>query len=99
MHHRSSAGIVRALIFPVLDSCKLVVKVDGSTCLQVGMSVSVFSQGREIATVCGGVCQHMDGGGGSWHAVDDRTLFMSYSVVKGVAATALATCVDAGECR
>ncbi len=65
---------------------------------QVGMSVCVYYQGRQVANVCGGVYQSLEDGS-SWAPVTPATLFMAYSVVKGVAATALLTCVDAGGCR
>jgi len=65
---------------------------------QVGMAVAVYYRGRQVAHVCGGVYRSMGGTGGEWRAVDADTLFMSYSVCKGVAAAGLMTCVDRGEC-
>jgi CubicO group peptidase (beta-lactamase class C family) len=66
---------------------------------QVGMQVSVYYKGRQVANVCGGVYRSMSEGGDTWKAVDPSTLFMSYSVCKGVAAAGLMTCVDRGECK
>ena len=66
---------------------------------QIGMAVSVYYKGQEVAHVCGGVYRSMGGARDEWKAVDPNTLFMSYSVCKGVAATGLMTCVDRGECR
>ena len=67
---------------------------------QIGMAVAVYYKGRNVAHVCGGVFRPMGGGGGgdAWKAVDANTLFMSYSVCKGVAAAGLMTCIDRGEC-
>ena len=66
---------------------------------EVGVSVTVYLEGKELASVVGGVFQPVqtDDGSDGWRPVTEETLFMSYSVVKGVAATALLTCVDAGE--
>lgn len=63
------------------------------------MAISVYYKGQEVAHVCGGVYRSMGGARDEWKAVDPNTLFMSYSVCKGVAATGLMTCVDRGECR
>eukprot|EP00960_Hanusia_phi_P069234 767039-Hanusia_phi.AAC.2 len=65
---------------------------------QVGMSVSVFLEGEELASVCGGVYRPV-GARSSWKPVTKDTIFMSYSVCKGVSATALLTCVDRDECK
>jgi CubicO group peptidase (beta-lactamase class C family) len=66
---------------------------------QVGMQVSVYYKGLHVAHVCGGVYRSMEGwAANDWKAVDPSTLFMSYSVCKGVAAAGLMTCVDRGEC-
>jgi CubicO group peptidase (beta-lactamase class C family) len=65
---------------------------------QVGMAVAVYYRGRQVAHVCGGMYRCMGGKEGEWQAVDPNTLFMSYSVCKGVAAAGLMTCVDRGEC-
>ena len=62
------------------------------------MSVCVYYKGRQIANVCGGVYQPLVNGE-QWMPVTPSTLFMAYSVVKGVVATALLTCVDGGMCR
>jgi len=68
---------------------------------EVGVSVSVHLKGRELATVVGGVYSPLEAADGSpeWLPVTPKTMFMSYSVVKGIAATALLTCVDAAEVR
>ena len=65
---------------------------------QVGIAVAVYHHGQEICHVCGGMFRAAGSGWGrDWSPVDGDTLFMGYSVVKGVAATCLMSCVDRGE--
>ncbi len=61
---------------------------------ELGLSVSVYLRGHEIARVCGGV--YRPRGSRGWRAVGPDTLFMGYSVAKGVAATALLAISDRG---
>lgn len=64
---------------------------------QVGMAVSVYFRGREVANICGGVFRSVKDHTG-WLPVQPDTIFMPYSTVKGVSASALLTAVDAGQC-
>jgi len=65
---------------------------------QVGIAVSVYLHGKEIANVCGGIVREASPFS-DWRPVERDTLFPSFSVAKGIAATALMTCVDAKEVR
>ena len=65
---------------------------------QVGIAVAVYHHGQEICHVCGGVFRAAGSGWErAWTPVDGDTLFMGYSIVKGVAATCLMSSVDRGE--
>ena len=65
----------------------------------LGTSVCVYLRGRLILYVLGGVYRSSTTAlseEGSWRPVDEHTLFMSYSVSKGVTAMVLLSLVDKG---
>ena len=96
----SSTGKTRAGVSrrQLEDAIKVVMERQIRRGSQIGMSVSVYLHGEEVASVCGGMCRTLRGGG-RWKPVTKDTIFMSYRVCKGVSATALLTCVDRGECE
>ena len=64
---------------------------------QLGLAVAAYKDGVEVAHVVGGICRTSSDG--DWERVSDRHLFMSYSVVKGVAAATLLALHDKGYFR
>jgi hypothetical protein len=64
----------------------------------LGTSVCVYLRGRLVLHVLAGVFRYSSelSAAGCWRPVDEHTLFMSYSVAKGVTAMALLSLVDRG---
>ena len=91
-------GGTRAETAPLCDAIVAELERQLASGTQVGTAVVVFWHGQLVANVCGGVFRAAGcGWRGKWEPVTPDTLFMGYSVVKGVAATCLMTCVDRGE--
>lgn len=57
---------------------------------RLGTQIAAFYKGRQIVNVYGGAGQFLVDGATQWLPVQSDSLFMSYSVVKGVAAALLA---------
>ena len=83
---------------PLSDALVAAVERQLASGTQVGMAVAVYWHGQLVAHICGGVYRAAGTGwGAEWRPVQPDTLFMGFSVVKGVAATCLLTAVDRGE--
>jgi len=61
---------------------------------QLGIQVAAFHHGQPIISVCGGLIRKR--GRIGWMPVTPSTLFMAYSVSKGISAMAVAVLVDQG---
>ena len=62
---------------------------------ELGAQVFAYRHGKLVVSVVGGCFRPMDGA--DWRGVDAATIFMSYSVAKGVTAAALLTLADDGK--
>ena len=63
---------------------------------QRGLAVCVYYRGRELACVVGGIGR--TDGCSTWKPLEDDSLWMSYSVAKGVSAATLLSIADCGLC-
>ena len=65
---------------------------------ELGVRADTHARTQPVCHICGGMYRALDSGWRvQWLPVQQDTLFMGFSVVKGVAATCLLSCVDKGE--
>eukprot|EP00467_Chlorarachnion_reptans_P005133 CAMPEP_0114486508 /NCGR_PEP_ID=MMETSP0109-20121206/252_1 /TAXON_ID=29199 /ORGANISM="Chlorarachnion reptans, Strain CCCM449" /LENGTH=512 /DNA_ID=CAMNT_0001662675 /DNA_START=244 /DNA_END=1782 /DNA_ORIENTATION=- len=96
LHSKPKDALLSRISARVTDNLKKICNEQIASGREAGLSICVYYQGKEIASVCAGGFRSCGGDATKWQPVTPETRFMGYSVAKGIAATVILTMVDDG---